>query len=101
MYAIIATGGKQYKVESCMKLEVEQLEANGGETVKFDVLLVSDENAVTTGNPVAGAYAEAEVLAQGKGKKIIVFKYKAKKNERKRQGHRQPFTKVLIKSIVK
>ena len=102
MYAIIATGGKQYKVESGMKLEVEKLEANVGDTVKFDVLLVSDENAtVTTGNPVAGAYAEAEVLAQGKGRKIIVFKYKAKKNERKRQGHRQPFTKVLIKSIVK
>ena len=102
MYAIIATGGKQYKVESGMKLEVEKLEDNVGDIVKFDVLLVSDENAtVTTGNPVADAYAEAEVLAQGKGKKIIVFKYKAKKNERKRQGHRQPFTKVLIKSIVK
>lgn len=101
MYAIIATGGKQYKVESGMKLEVEKLEANVGDTVKFDVLLVSDDAGVATGNPVAGAYAEAEVLAQGKGKKLIVFKYKAKKNERKRQGHRQPFTKVLIKSIVK
>ena len=101
MYAIIATGGKQYKVENGMKLEVEKLNANVGDTVKFDVLLVSDENAVVTGNPLAGAYAEAEVLAQGKDKKIIVFKYKAKKNERKKQGHRQPFTKVLIKSIVK
>ncbi|MBP5404953.1 MAG: 50S ribosomal protein L21 [Clostridia bacterium] len=102
MYAIIATGGKQYKVESGMKLEVEKLEANVGDIVKFDVLMVSDEAGVSAGNPtVAGAYAEAEVLAQGKGKKIIVFKYKAKKNERKRQGHRQPFTQVLIKSIVK
>ena len=102
MYAIIATGGKQYKVESGMTLEVEKLEANVGDTVKFDVLMVSDENGISAGNPtVAGAYAEAEVLAQGKGKKIIVFKYKAKKNERSRQGHRQPFTKVLIKSIVK
>ena len=102
MYAIIATGGKQYKVENGTKLEVEKLEANVGDTVKFDVLMISDESGVSTGTPtVAGAYAEAEVLAQGKGKKIIVFKYKAKKNERKRQGHRQPFTKVLIKSIVK
>ncbi len=102
MYAIIATGGKQYKVENGMKLDVEKLEANVGDTVKFDVLMLSDESGVSAGNPtVAGAYAEAEVLAQGKGKKIIVFKYKAKKNERKRQGHRQPFTTVQIKSIVK
>jgi large subunit ribosomal protein L21 len=102
MYAIIVTGGKQYKVESGMKLEVEKLDAEVGSVVKFDVLMVSDETGVSTGNPtVAGAYAEAEVLEQGKGKKIIVFKYKSKKNERKRQGHRQPFTKVLIKSIVK
>ncbi len=102
MYAIIATGGKQYKVENGTKLEVEKLEANVGDTVKFDVLMISDEKGVSAGNPtVAGAYVEAEVLAQGKGDKIIVFKYKAKKNERKRQGHRQPFTKVLIKSIVK
>ena len=102
MYAIIATGGKQYKVENGMKLEVEKLEANVGDTVKFDVLMLSDESGVSTGNPtIAGAFAEAEVLAHGKGKKIIVFKYKAKKNERKRQGHRQPFTTVQIKSIVK
>ena len=102
MYAIIATGGKQYKVENGTKLDVERLEANVGDTVKFDVLMLSDDNGVTAGDPViAGAYAEAEVLKQGKGKKIIVFKYKAKKNERKRQGHRQPFTTVLIKSIVK
>ena len=102
MYAIIATGGKQYKVENGTKLEVEKLEANVGDTVKFDVLMLSDESGVVAGNPtVAGAYAEADVIAQGKGEKIIVFKYKAKKNERKRHGHRQPFTKVLIKSIVK
>ncbi len=101
MYAIIATGGKQYKVENGMKLDVEKLEANVGDTVKFDVIMLSDEGGVSAGNTVAGAYAEAEVLAQGKGKKIIVFKYKAKKNERKRQGHRQPFTTVQIKSIVK
>jgi len=102
MYAIIATGGKQYKVENGTRLEVEKLEANVGDTVKFDVLMISDDNGVSMGNPtIAGAYAEAEVLAQGKGEKIIVFKYKAKKNERKRQGHRQPFTKVQIKSIVK
>jgi len=102
MYAIIATGGKQYKVENGMKLEIEKIDANIGDIVKFDVLMVSDENGISAGNPtVAGAYAEAEVLDQGKGKKIIVFKYKAKKNERSRQGHRQPFTKVLIKSIVK
>ena len=101
MYAIIATGGKQYKVENGTKLEVEKLEANVGDTVKFDVLMLSDESGVLAGSAVSGAYAEAEVLAHGKAKKIIVFKYKAKKNERKRQGHRQPFTKVQIKSIVK
>ena len=100
MYAIIATGGKQYKVENGMKLDVEKLEANVGDTVKFDVLMLSDESGVSAGNPtVKGAYAEAEVLAQGKGKKIIVFKYKAKKNERKKQGHRQPYTKVEITAI--
>ena len=101
MYAIIATGGKQYKVENGMKLDVEKLEANVGDTVKFDVLMLSDESGVSAGTAVAGAFAEAEVIAHGKAKKIIVFKYKAKKNERKRQGHRQPFTTVQIKSIVK
>ena len=102
MYAIIATGGKQYKVENGTKLEVEKLEANVGDTVKFDVLMLNDESGVVTGNPtIAGSYAEAEVIAQGKAVKIIVFKYKAKKNERSRQGHRQPFTTVQIKSIVK
>lgn len=102
MYAIIATGGKQYKAEVGRKIDIEKIDANVGDVVKFDVLLISDENGIAAGNPtVSGAYAEAEVVAQGKGDKIIVFKYKSKKNERKRQGHRQPFTTVLVKSIVK
>lgn len=101
MYAIIATGGKQYKVENDLKLNVEKFDANVGDKVKFDLLLISDDGKVTTGNPIKNAYAEAEVLAQGKDKKIIVYKYKAKKNERKRQGHRQPFTTVKILSINK
>ena len=101
MYAIIATGGKQYKVENDLMLNVEKFDANVGDKVKFDLLLISDDGKVTTGNPIKNAYAEAEVLAQGKDKKIIVYKYKAKKNERKRQGHRQPFTTVKILSINK
>ena len=100
MYAIITAGGKQYKVEKDLKLNVEKLDANVGDKVKFDLLFISDEGKVTNGNPIKNAYAEAEVLAQEKDKKIIVFKKKKKKNERKRQGHRQPFTTVKILSIV-
>ena len=102
MYAVIETGGKQYKVENGDVVFVEKLEATEGSKVELDkVLLISNDGNLSTGKPyVDGAKVEATVLEQGKGKKIIVFKYKAKKNYRKKQGHRQPFTKVKVGKIV-
>lgn len=101
MYAIIATGGKQYKVEEGSELIVEKLEAQEGDSVTFDqVLLVNKDGQVLVGNPtVPGATVTAQVKEHGKGKKIIVFKYKPKKNYRRKRGHRQPYTKVVITSI--
>ena len=101
MYAIIKTGGKQYKVSEGDVLLVEKLEAAEGEAVVFDqVLTCVNGSDVKVGQPlVEGASVQAKVLEHGKGKKIIVFKYKAKSNYRRRQGHRQPFTKVAIEKI--
>jgi large subunit ribosomal protein L21 len=100
MYAIIETGGKQLKVEEGQAIYIEKLDVEAGETVTFDkVLFVGGEN-VKVGSPVvAGATVTAKVEKQGRQKKIIVFKYKAKKNYRKKQGHRQPYTKVIIEKI--
>ena len=97
MFAIIETGGKQYRVQENDFVFVEKLEANEGDTVVFDkVLMVNDK----IGAPyVDGAKVTAKVEAQGRAKKVIVFKYKSKKNYHKKQGHRQPFTKVQITSI--
>jgi len=101
MYAVIETGGKQYKVQQGDVIYIEKLDANEGDVVKFDkVLLVSNEGGLTVGSPlVAGATVSAKVEKQGKEKKIIVYKYKPKKNYSKKQGHRQPYTKVTIESI--
>ena len=101
MYAIIETGGKQYKVQEGDVVYVEKLNAEEGEAVNFDkVLLMSSDAGVTPGKPyVEGANVEGTVLAQGKSKKVIVYKYKAKKNIRKKQGHRQPYTMVKIESL--
>lgn len=100
MYAIIQTGGKQYKVQAGDEVFVEKLDAEEGDEVSFDVLLVSDENGVQVGKPlVQGIKAKAKVTGHGKGNKVIVFKYKPKKDYRKKQGHRQPFTRVEILSI--
>ena len=100
MYAVIETGGKQYKVSEGDVLFIEKLDAAEGATVKFDkVLVVGGESTVIGAPVVAGASVEAEVLQQGKAKKIIVFKYKPKKGEKTKQGHRQPYTKVQIKKI--
>lgn len=99
MYAIVSTGGKQYKAEVGDIIKVEKLEGDVGDKLKLDVIMVSDEGKVVCGNPIKDASAEAEVVAQGKNKKIVVFKYKAKKNVRKRQGHRQPFTSLKITAI--
>ena len=101
MFAVIETGGKQYKVEKGSVLYVEKLVAEENETVKFDkVLAVSDENGFRVGAPfVEGASVDAQVVKQGKGKKIYVMKYKPKKNEKKKIGHRQLYTKVEITKI--
>ena len=101
MYALIETGGKQYKVEEGDILSVERLKVSEGETVSFDkVLMISGEEGVKVGKPyIEGAVVEGEVLLHDKDKKIVVFKYKAKKNYRRKQGHRQPFTRVKINKI--
>lgn len=101
MYAIIQTGGKQYRVAEGDVVLVEKLEAAEGDVVEFDrVLTVVKDGAVRVGKPVLeDVKVTGKVMAQGKGKKILVFKYKAKSNYRKRQGHRQPFTKVVIEKI--
>ena len=100
MYAIIQTGGKQYKVEAGDEINVEKLNAEIGAEVEFDVLLTSDDKNVVVGTPlVKGVTAKAKVLEQGKDAKVIVFKYKPKKNIRVKNGHRQPYTKVQILSI--
>ena len=97
MFAIIETGGKQYRVQENDFVFVEKLDANEGDVVVFDkVLMLNDK----VGNPyVAGAKVSAKVEKQGRAKKVIVFKYKSKKNYHKKQGHRQPFTKVQISTI--
>lgn len=101
MYAIIEACGKQYKVTEGDVVFFEKLDAEEGKKVTFDkVILVSDEKKVQVGNPyVKGIKVEGKVVSHGKGKKILVFKYKAKKNYRRTQGHRQPYTKVEITNI--
>ncbi len=101
MYAIIVTGGKQYKVSEGDTLFIEKLEVNEGDKVTFDkVLCVSGDDKTVIGTPVVeGASVEATALKNGKAKKIIVFKYKPKKGSKTKQGHRQPYTKVKIEKI--
>ena len=101
MYAIIESCGKQYKVAEGDVVFFEKLDAEEGKKVTFDnVILVSDEGKVQVGNPyVKGVKVEGKVISHGKGKKIIVFKMKPKKNYRRKQGHRQPYTKVEITKI--
>lgn len=98
MKAVIETGGKQYYVEEGTVLYIEKLDSEAGSKIKFDKVLMANG---TYGMPtLAGAYVEGEVVKNGKGKKIIVYKYNQKKNYRRKQGHRQPYTKVEIKKIV-
>ena len=99
MYAIFENGSKQYKVCEGDLLKVEKLTANVGDTVQFPVILTADEKGIQVGEEVKNVKVSCEVVSQGKEKKIIVFKYKAKKNERKKQGHRQPFTQVKVTAI--
>lgn len=101
MYAVIETGGKQYRVQEGDVVFIEKLDAKEGDVVNFDkVLVLSDAGNINVGKPyVEGVKVEGMVIKQGKSKKIVVFKYKPKKNYRKKQGHRQPFTKVKIEKI--
>ncbi len=101
MYAIIKSGGKQYKVTNGDVIYVEKLAAQPEDQISFDVLIYSaDDQAVTIGAPtVPGVVATGKVLAQTKGRKITIYKYKPKKNSAKKMGHRQPYTKVEITSI--
>lgn len=101
MYAVIESCGKQYKVVEGDVVFFEKLDVEEGKKVTFDnVILVSDEGKLQVGNPyVKGVKVEGKVVAHGKGKKIIVFKMKAKKNYRRKQGHRQPYTKIEITAI--
>ena len=101
MYAVLLTGGKQYRVQEGDVIYVEKLNAEVDSTVELtEVLAVSNGETLTVGTPVvAGAKVVAKVAAQGKAKKITVFKYKAKKDYRKKAGHRQPYTKLVIEKI--
>ena len=100
MYAVIETGGKQYRVQEGDVITVEKLNVEAGETVVFDkVLLMSDGKEVKVGAPYLNEAVTGSVVENGKGKKVIIFKYKAKKDYRKKQGHRQPYTMVKIESL--
>jgi len=100
MYAVIETGGKQYKVENGDVIYVEKLDAEDNTTVEFKVVAVGNDDGITVGTPyVEGAKVTAEIVKSGKGKKITVSTYKPKKGEKRKLGHRQPYTKAVIKSI--
>ena len=100
MYAIIETGGKQYRVQEGDVICVEKLNAAVGETVNFDhVLVLGEGEGIQVGTPYVGTAVAGKVVEEGKGKKVIIFKYKAKKDYRKKQGHRQPYTLVEIKAV--
>lgn len=100
MYAVIETGGKQVKCELGQEIYVEKIEVEEGKSYTFDKVLLVSGDELSMGNPyVEGAKVKAECLKQGKGKKIVVFKYKPKKQYKNKHGHRQLYTKFVIKSI--
>lgn len=102
MYAVIQTGGKQYRVEPGQTLSVEKLPGDLGDPIEFgEVLLVSNEDKVSVGKPVvAGAKVTAEIVEHGKDKKVIVYKFQRRKNYRRRYGHRQAYTSIKINEVV-
>jgi large subunit ribosomal protein L21 len=101
MYAVFKTGGKQYRVEKGDKLRVEKLAGNVGDSVSFDEVLLVGGEAFKLGRPlVGGAKVEAKIVAQDLGPKLVVFKFRRRKNYRRRQGHRQPFTALEITNVV-
>jgi large subunit ribosomal protein L21 len=99
MYAIIATGGKQYKVSEGDIIRVEKLDAEAGSTVTFDQVLAVSDNGLKVGSDVASSSVTATVMDQGRGKKVIVYKYKRKTGYHKKNGHRQAYTQVKIEKI--
>ena len=100
MYAIIAAGGRQYRVSQGDVIYIDKVDQEDGSSVSFDVLMIGGNDNVKVGNPlVEGAKVEGKVVAQVKGEKIIVYKYKSKKNYHRHNGHRQPYTKVEITGI--
>ena len=100
MYAVIETGGKQYRVQEGDVITVEKLDVNAGDKVTFDkVLVLNDGKELKVGTPYLDAAVTATAVENGKGQKVIIFKYKAKKDYRKKQGHRQPYTMVKIESL--
>ncbi len=98
MYAVVVSGGKQFKVSVGDVIEVEKLNSNVGDKIELPAIMTADGDNVLCGESVT-AKVKAEVVSHGKGKKIIVFKYKPKKNERKKKGHRQQFTRIKIVKI--
>jgi len=101
MYAVFKTGGKQYRVAAGDKVRVEKLPGNAGDTVTFDQVLLVGGETLKLGQPlVGGATVEAKIVTQGLGKKLIVFKFRRRKNYRRKNGHRQPFTALQIVNIV-
>ena len=100
MYAIISAGNKQYRLSQCETIYIDKVNLEDGAAISFDALLVENEGEVKVGNPVVeGAKVEGKVVAQVKGEKIRIYKYKSKKNYHRRAGHRQPYTKVEITAI--
>ena len=100
MYAVIVSGGKQYRVTKGDTIYVEKLDQDNDSVISFDVLLLGSDEGVKVGNPtVAGAKVEGKILGQVKGEKIIIYKYKSKKNFHRKAGHRQNYTKVEITSV--
>lgn len=100
MYAVIKTGGKQYRIEKDATVRVEKLEGDAGTKLEFEPLLVADGEAITVGAPtVAGARVTAEIVGHGRGEKLVVFKFRRRKAYRKRNGHRQAFTTIKITGI--
>jgi len=100
MYAIISAGNKQYRVSEGDTIYIDKVNQEDGSAISFDVLMVENNGEIKVGNPtVDGAKVEGKVVAQVKGEKIMIYKYKSKKNYHRRQGHRQPYTKVEITAI--
>ena len=99
MYAVVETGGKQYRVQEGDVIQVEKLAVNEGEVVSLDVIALGKDGRVLVGEVLANVKVNAKVVSHGKGKKVIVFKYKPKKDYRRKQGHRQPYTELVIETV--